>query len=120
MESLFLHSTPVEAEVARQAGVFTTLPARKSKYSDTADKAAQRALRVWQDHAKHDLSKQAFKATNPSISPVGNVFAYCTPEALPERMDVHVYMSEFAIIYDGELFRLKSLLKEKLRPERLL
>lgn len=107
MGSSFLHSTPVSVETATQAGVFTTLPARKSKYSDTADQAARRALRVWQSHASDDQSKQAFDATVPSLSPVGNIFAYVTPEALPERMRVYVYLSEFGIIYDGQCTRLQ-------------
>lgn len=107
MGSSFLHSTPISVETAIQAGVFTTLPARKSKYSDVADQAARRARCVLQSHASDDQSKQALGATVPSLSPVGNIFAYLTPEALPERMSIYVFLSEFGIIYDGQCIRLQ-------------
>ncbi|KAJ5109930.1 hypothetical protein N7532_002575 [Penicillium argentinense] len=101
MEIPFLHSISIDEKTARHAGVFTTLPVRKSKHSDIADRGAQRAIQAWEKHAKEDHSKTNFQAVSPSMDQHGNKWAYLSPEALPERLALLVYLSDFGTIYDG-------------------
>ncbi|KAM3064861.1 hypothetical protein ACMFMF_011701 [Clarireedia jacksonii] len=100
MNNLHIHSISIDGETARQAGVFTTLPIRKSKYDDLANEGALKALKDWNNHAKDDISKHGFRAVAPSISPFGNIYSFVSSEVLPERLAILAYIGDFATIHD--------------------
>jgi ophiobolin F synthase len=94
-------SRPFANSEAESYGCFTSLPIRVSLYQDIANKASEELQENWERHAQRDHGRRYVGCCNP----VGHFVSLVAPEALPDRVDVVAYLSEFAYLYDGKKVR---------------
>ena len=88
----FEHSELVDSEeVARVCA--TSLPVRRSKYADVAEKALVEFHQQWQAEVSF--------AFHGGSSPKGPVTAFFPPEVKPDRVEVFTKLIEYFCAHDG-------------------
>lgn len=98
METIWVHSIPIDDSQVKATGSFTTLPVRINKRNDVADAWSQRMLDDWGRHIGD--GQEHLSLISPSA--LGNLCSFSFPESPPERLGLVTYLCDLGLIHDGK------------------
>lgn len=98
MAQIWKYSIPVDEDVAKRTGCFTTLPIRIHSQDDIANQATIKSMKDWGENVGDGWDKKAGSA----LCSVGNWCSFIFPESLPERLGVIAYLANLGNIHDGK------------------
>ncbi|TDZ35923.1 Fusicoccadiene synthase [Colletotrichum spinosum] len=93
---MWKYSCPIDPEMVKATGCFTTLPVRINNRDDLANGASSRVLKDWADHT----GNQSIDRNRVSFSPVGSFCSLIYCETIPERLDSISYLTDLFFLID--------------------
>ncbi|KAG4430926.1 hypothetical protein IFR05_013584 [Cadophora sp. M221] len=104
MAEVWKYSVPVNEDVARRTGCFTTLPIRIHSRDDIANQATIKSVTDWGENVGDGWDKKSGSA----LCSVGNWCSFIFPESLPERLEVITYLANLGNIHDDACEEMSS------------